>query len=592
MSFKFASQRTWLNLKRHKLTIIVTIVTFSFMMMVFGSIYPGTKAIEAYAGIGVVQLITGIVDIGDNPGMFIWILIMSSVFTIIVPVVGIFLGVRLLPFNERDGKELIFSTNKSPLRYFIENFVIVMILIPLILLPPFLISVGFLSLTSEFVTGLAIAFFLPVFFIMVVAMITVLGASIKSSSRIGYAFGGIFFIISFTLNLLSSELEFVKDFNLMSQINVFPHAIAGTWNDSSLSLLFLGNLVVFQYNQYIITCLVIIAILFVLTTYFLYRSDYIESRTSYGKEFKVIKIKRDGSRSITTGVSFVRAPVENILSKIGWKNPAFRDQLQSSAGLFFIYGLITSMMIILVLLTYPGDMLMTILFTDMSAIIDNPLIAAFMFGHTPTATLEGFFILKLMTLHWMYYGPFVFIATYNIIMRDKNGGYDEITWSMPRKRSTVIFQRTLAMLVYLWIIVIANWLSFWGFEILLGVFAGVVVSDFLSTILAFGFLGLGYSLFLIVFIALALIPNPKYLVMTLVGAFMIAIFLPVIAYINPDLSWIAYLSPFQYFDVAGLLLNDVNLISEAIPTIIIGGIISILLYLGSVVLLTPRKDIV
>ncbi|MHA2103552.1 MAG: hypothetical protein ACW981_08980, partial [Candidatus Hodarchaeales archaeon] len=112
--------------------------------------------------------------------MFIWLLIMLNIFMFIIPVSGIFLGVRILPFNEKDGKELIFSTKKSPLSYFIENFVIVMVLIPLIILPMYLIGFGFLLSTIEYVDSLAIAMFLPAFFVMVVAMVTALGASIKS----------------------------------------------------------------------------------------------------------------------------------------------------------------------------------------------------------------------------------------------------------------------------------------------------------------------------------------------------------------------------------------------------------------------------
>ncbi|MHA2277420.1 MAG: hypothetical protein ACXAC2_16710, partial [Candidatus Kariarchaeaceae archaeon] len=520
--------------------------------------------------IGVIKTLLGDLDIGQDPGMFIWLLIMLNILMFIIPVFGIFLGVRILPFNEKDGKELIFSTKKSPIWYFIENFIIVMALIPLIILPMYLIGFGFLLSTIEYVDSLAIAMFLPTFFVMVVAMVTALGASIKSSSRVGYAFGGIFYIISFTLSLLSAEISFAKDINLMSQMDTFQHALAGTWN-----------------IRYILTCLSIVGILAVLTIIFLYRTDYIESRTSYSQ-----KIKGVAGLDLKSNLSILRRPLEPFLSKVGWKYPAFRDQLQSSASTFLIYGFISAMLFFIVLIVYPGDAAMNVVFTEMSSIIDNPLVAAFMFGHNATPTLEGFLIFKLMTFHWIYYGPFIFIATYSIIMRDKSDGYDEITWSLPRKRSRVIIQRTTAMLVYLWIIIAFNWIAFWIGELTLSTFADVVAPDFISTIIAFSFLGLGYSLFLIVFVTIALIPNPKYIIITLVSIFMIAVFLPVIAFVNQDFSWISYLSPFQYFDVIGLLLNDVKIVEEAIPTIVAGGVVAIILYLSSVMLLTPRRDIV
>ena len=339
MGFGYISRRYWLNLKRHKLTIIVSIIVFSLVMIVFGALYQvvGEEFVQVYTSIPLFQVLTGI-DTVENPGMLTWLLVMSNMVMTAFPVVGIFLGVRMLPFKENDGKELIFSTKMSPIVYFLENFVIIMILMPLIIFPTYLVGVGFLAVSDD-ITILAISIFLPVFFTMVVAMITVFGASIKSSSKLGYTFGGIFFIVSFTLNILQSEIDFVKDINLMSQINAFQHALQGTWN-----------------TNFILTCLIIIAILSILTIYFLFRTDYIESRSSYGKEINTFGVNEERSRrrNIITKTSFIRTPVESVLSRVGWKNPAFRDQLQSSAGFFIIYAFITTMLVIVVLIAYPG----------------------------------------------------------------------------------------------------------------------------------------------------------------------------------------------------------------------------------------------
>ena len=593
MQINYILQRYWLDLKRHKLTIFISIPVFSALMILFGTIYPGPDAVKVFSEIPTVQFLIGTRNI-QNPGMLIWFLIMANIFTIIFPVVGIFLGVRMLPFNERDGKELIFSTKISPIVYFIENFLIVMILIPVITLPNFLIAVLFLGKSSIDITTLtitnflpiffdivvasfsngtnmtsmAIANFLPVFFVMVVAMVTVFGASIKSSSKLGYAFGGIFYITSFTLDLVQPEISFVKNINLLSQIDLFDNVLNGTWNEG-----------------FIFTCLCIIGILFLLTILFLYRTDYIESRSG------AVKASKREGKNYRSRFYFIRTPIETVLSKIGWKYPVFRDQLQNFVVIFILYAIVTSILVLVILIAYPGDKTMALLFTDMKSVLNNPLISSFMFGHTVEPNLEGFLLLKLMTFHWLYYGPYLFIATYYIVLRDKNEKYDEITWSLPHTRPKVILQRTIAMIAYFWLIVIINWIVLWAGVLVLTSITDVTAPSFGATIFAFTFLGLGYSLFLILFVTLALIPHPKYIWMILVVIFFSAILLPMLSVMYPNYSWIVYISPFKYFDVAGLLLNQVNILGTAIPLILIGGIVILVFYFTIITFWTPHRDI-
>ncbi len=564
-------QRYWLNFKRHRIFFFLSVMILVAIAALFCAIYPGPEAVEAFVSIPVFQILTGISDI-QNPGMLIWLLIFYGSFalTIFFPVVGIFFGVNILPFSEKEGKELLFSTEKSLLRYYLENLIIVLILIPITMLPSYLIGVGFLlsSGGSGDLSAFTIASVLPIFFVFVVTMITSLGCSIKSSQKTGYALGGIFFIVSFTLNLLQSEIDFAKDINLMSNIGSFEHAIAGTWNEG-----------------FILTCLFLIVLLAILTIFFLYRTDFIQSRSSY-KENVEVKDKR----GIVAKFSFIRTPVESILSRVGWKFPAFRDQLQSTAGIFLIYICVISILQALIAQAYPGDKLMATIFSEMTAILDSPIFAAFTFGHTMVPTFGGYVILKFFILHWIFYGPFLLIMTYNIIMRDKNAGYDEITWSMPRTRSRVILERTIAAIVYLWIIILANFVALYLSEILLTTYSDIVLTDFGSTALTFIYLGIGYSIFLVLFVALASIPRSKYLLMTVVGTFLVALFVPIIWYINQDLSFLIYFSPFYYFDVAGVLLNDI-LLEQAIPETFIYGVVTIVFFVSILKFWTPRKDI-
>ena len=577
MGLNYLIQRNWLNLKRHKVVIYVSIPVFTFMMILIGSIY--TKSlVEAILKVPTFQAVVNNRNIPDA-GMLVWFLIYTSIFIMIFPAVGIFLGIRMLPFNERDGKELIFSTKMSIFKYFLENFILAMILVPATASPIFFVSVLFLGITSDTIISMAIAVILPVFFVMVVTMVSVFGASIKNSSRIGYGFGGIFYITCFILNLLANEIQtspvsFINNFSPLYQMDVFDNALNQTWN-----------------LNYILTSVIIIFILFILTLVFLYRTDYIESRSS---SVGHIEVGTGTKRKFTSRFSFIRTPVESILKKVGWKNPAFRDQLQSSAGFFIVYTIVTTMLVMVVVLAYPGNENMKLLFTDMNSLIGNPMIAAFMFGHTVTAAnnanLEGFLLFKLLTFHWLYYGPYLFIGTYYVVMRDKNDKYDEITWSLPRTRGSILVARTGAMILYFWISIFINWIGLWLAVPILQTYLVATPPDVLATISTFVFLALGYSLFLILFIAIAVIVKSRYIIITLVGIFMISIFIPIISYVTEN-SVIDYLSPFRYFDVFGLLTRQVNIVTNAIPTILVGGILVIALYIVSIKVVTPKKDI-
>jgi uncharacterized membrane protein len=77
----------------------------------------------------------------------------------------------------------------------------------------------------------------------------------------------------------------------------------------------------------------------------------------------------------------------------------------------------------------------------------------------------------------------------------------------------------------------------------------------------------------------------------LVGVFLAAIFIPVIWFLNQDLSWLLYFSPFKYFDVAGLLLNDLRLFQDVIPETFIFGLVIVAFFAVIVKFWTPKRDI-
>ena len=74
----YVSQRTWLNLKRHKLTILVSVSVLALMTLAMSAIYPGDQAFQDFLDIPVFQLFLGTTDLGSL-GIVIWILILIIV---------------------------------------------------------------------------------------------------------------------------------------------------------------------------------------------------------------------------------------------------------------------------------------------------------------------------------------------------------------------------------------------------------------------------------------------------------------------------------------------------------------------------------
>ncbi|MFW9906856.1 MAG: hypothetical protein ACFFFH_21305, partial [Candidatus Thorarchaeota archaeon] len=164
MTVQFTVRRFWLDLRRYRTVSLLAAIVLALLMGFIGVIYPGPEFFETFFEVPVVKVLIGSIPDVNNPGLLFWYLLLFSIFAnIIYPVMGIFFGVRILPWDERDGKELIFSTEKSPFRYFLENLLLVIVLVPLVVLPAYLVGVGSLLSGGGGVSSFTIAFILPLF---------------------------------------------------------------------------------------------------------------------------------------------------------------------------------------------------------------------------------------------------------------------------------------------------------------------------------------------------------------------------------------------------------------------------------------------
>ena len=66
MAFGYTYQRTWLNLKRHRITIFLSILVLAGITILMGLIYPGPQAVLDFMQIRTFQLFIGILNIESS----------------------------------------------------------------------------------------------------------------------------------------------------------------------------------------------------------------------------------------------------------------------------------------------------------------------------------------------------------------------------------------------------------------------------------------------------------------------------------------------------------------------------------------------
>ncbi|UCE14681.1 MAG: hypothetical protein JSV04_05740, partial [Candidatus Heimdallarchaeota archaeon] len=526
-----------------------------FLVIGMAMFYPGKEALTEF-----IQLMTFLGDFPtDNPGFSLWLIFFCGfALSLYLPIAGIFLGSSLLPINERDGKEVFFSTPKSLTMSFLENSVVVTILIVLIALPSYLASLGLLYMNNAWdaVTNITICFTLAIMLVIAITFLTAFGCTINFSKITGYAIGGLYIVFSIVVYLTGQQIEdidFLLELSLFYRADVVNSSLLTRWNEEFIALVF-----------------VLVVVLVVASIFLLYRKDFLEKGV---QQQTVVDESEQEEQKRASKISIIRTPVDKLLGKLGWKFPAVRDQLHANATVFIIF-----LGFMIFYSFYVISMYMEEEVGELLQSFNMPFMEALLFGNKIQElpqTIETYLAFEIFSFAWMVIAPFILIVIYDIIMRDYRKQYAEITWTLPKTGTRIFVSRTIAALIYFIFASLASFVILMTMEILLD-----RVSDFIPTVTSYLIFTWGYSVVLVFFLSLALLVPSKHALKTLMISYVFFVLIIFVAFLpGTDLSWLRFLTPFGYFDSISLILGKRDFILDVLPEAVVGTLLTIIFYI-------------
>ncbi len=542
-------------------------VLFAVMFsLIFGLVYPGEEGTAGYVET-ISNIFGALVQTVDNPGYYFWILFGNIfAFQMYIPLFAIFVGVNILPFRDKDGKELLFTTSKSNLIFLLENSILISILLSLTCFIAYLISIAFLALNTnlEGVPNITSLFIMIIFLGLNFAFLSAFGCSLTFSRKGGYLLGGFYFIFNFLIGNvpITDELAFLKDFSLTSRAEIFMNSVEAK---IPFDFVFLSIILVFSFilGIFILLC----------------RKNFIES---YSQKSLVITDKRSG---ILNKLTFIQTPLNKLFSFIGWRFPIIRDQLQANTGLITVFLIAIAGFTIYVLNQW-GAIEPSEFGALLYPLLQNPFFKGILYDHTQSInlSLDSWLAYQLFGFSWLYYGVFLLLIINDITNRDYKNDYVELTYALPKSRSIIILQRTIAS-VFVWQILFAtNFLTLLGMEILLNDY-----SDFNNLITAFLTMDWAYTVTFIFFLAFLLLFPSQHGFKIVLIVFIASILMVPIAFIL-DIALLLFITPFGYFDMVGPIVGDLSLF-DILPQAILFTCISIGFYVLVLKYRLPTRDL-
>ena len=555
-------KRFYLHSIRYRLELFLSLTLLTSMVLMFQGIYPGEEGMRTY--IDIIDLLIGTLDL-ENPSYLLWILIGSALFIqYYMPLFAIGFGAKILPFKERDGKELLLTQKKTIYSYYLENVVLVIGLIFLSFLPSYIIILVDLSRNNALDslanvnTLFILAFCTAVFF----ALLAGLGGIVFFSRSFAYVIGGLYFVFSLVLGIISNSADIgsLNDLSIISRVNIIQNSLE-------------NNLPADVMLEIVLICGIIITASFLSLS----RMNFIQRQSTTVATEKVEISKTNPVKRL---LRYIYSPVNNIVANI--KQPILRDQMNVLSWIFSLSVIAITFIFVYIFALYPGDEELTIFMSG----FQTPIITGPMFNHPIVPNIDGFLAIEIFAFSWVYYGPILLIATNSIALRDYNNTYSEITFTLPKTENTVYFWRTLGAVFYLLVLIVINLLGLIIVEIIFNYDTQIE-----KLITVFLVMTIGYILFLVFFITLVLLVPYKWGQRILIFSFFYSIAMIIFAFAVNGLENLRFLSPFGFFDFVGVFYFDTPITEIILPIIAFSTIVLIAFYLV-VKYRVPQKDLV
>ena len=555
-------KRFYLHSIRYRLELTLTLIILTAMVIMFQGIYPGEEGMRTY--INVIDIIIGTLNV-ENPSYLLWVIIGSALFIqYYIPLFAIGFGSKVLPFKERDGKELLLAQKQSIYNYYLENVVLIIVLIFLSILPSYIIIFFDLSRNNalDSLPNITTLFFLAFSIAIFFALLSGFGGLLFFSRSYAYATGGFYFVFSLIIGIISNSADIgnLTDLSIISRVNIIQNSLDNHIPDD----------VLFEIG---LVCLILIFLSLLLIN----KKNFIQRQSRSKTTSKIENSQTTLSKRL---IRYIYSPVNNMVKKIN--QPILRDQMNVLSWIFSLSVLAITFIYVYMFVIYPGDEELTIFMSG----FQTPIITGPMFNHSIVPSIDGFLAIEIFAFSWIYYGPILLIAVNSIALRDYNNSYSEITFSLPKTENNVYAWRTLGAIIYLLILVVINLVGLLLVELLFNYNTGIE-----KLIVVFMVLAIGYILFLIFFVTLVLLVPTKWAQKTLIFSFFYSIAMIIFAFAGKGFENLRFLSPFGYFDFVGIFYFQTPIIDVILPFVVFSVIVLISFYLV-VKYRLPHKDLV
>lgn len=536
------------HIKRFRNVYFYGSIILALMIWMICAFYPGDEATANYAS---VISDTGLSSIygefdTESPAWLYWITLQANTYLYIIPVItSILIGTRVIPTTDKDGMELLLSTSTGSLRkYYLENLLSAITAVTVILIPSYFVIAAY-SISkdaSDILDQLVQLFFIIIlistFYIVMTSTITIWRYSGSAGKKVGFGY----LIYSFILEMSASSSEQAAESAKIS-INYYL----------SPSEVFMTATI--DWGRVFVVFSVIS--MMILYSWWKIKSHDIMDRT--------------GSSDIKKRHLFPQVDLRSPYSK---KNPFLMEQLKRDLSFLIGFILALSFLIFYIIAIYkslnPQD------FEDLMRSFESPMFSAMTNNHEITYDFQGFMILEIFALFYLYFGLFVVFVAASVATNEVRHEYQDLVWGNNFKPNQLIRPRIIMLLLETTILIWTYFIVTLGFIELMGFGDDIDMIRVLQMYIVnwIHYLGLG-----LLIVAISMISTPGKGRKNAILAYIGFIFMQFFAYMS-EYEGLRYLSYFGWVDSTGMILGVVGF-WEALLKVGILLVLSIISFLAA-----------
>jgi ABC-type transport system involved in multi-copper enzyme maturation permease subunit len=503
------------------------------------------------------QLLTDIG--GESSGLYLYFILIYFIAyaTFIFPMAGVWLGGTGIVDEIKTGMGDVYlaSPNKKTnlvLRHLLTHCVLFTILILIMYLEvPILFELLGYTIPYE---RIAAAFFLYWILGGTFFAITFFFSLITLNNEIGRGIGGLLFIFSFVLTLITNANPDVEDLKYMNL----------TYYTNPSEVLIQGK----ELTADIFYPLILTIILLVLGVVFFTQRDPLplQLRLIPKRVHKTDQEMKNQHTQPQERFSFLN----RLFTRV---SPLSGEQWRADRTLFVFYLLILLLLVSSIIFGYPqGDGGYEQLAPVFS---NNPIVKSITRGHDITDDPIGILLAQFYGYTWLYFAPLVIINAIRVIDRDYSSRTIDLIYGNPVTPKKILLSRLFTIIIEILILVAVA-----GITLLIGQILIQRDVKIIEQVIGICLIPLMYISFLVFLVAIALVFPPNFRKKSIYGVGGLTIVLLIIPYIDENLLGLRYFSLLYWGDLVGLLSQNFSLEYISMLLVLVGVLIASLTFIN------------